>query len=181
MSANDTRRRAAAVACALALALAACGEGAAVDATADQQPSASTTTSPPTIETSTPTTSSPPAPTGTTIVTGDSEFGVMLFDDRNQAIYLFDAETDPTPACYDDCAADWPPVLTDGAPQAGGQVRGDLLGTTQRADGTTQVTYAGHPLYFYAHEDPGEVLCHDVDDYGGTWLVVTPEGTPAPT
>ena len=42
------------------------------------------------------------------------------------------------------------------------------------------MTYGGHPLYFYAHEDPGQVLCHDVDDYGGTWLVVTPEGTPAP-
>jgi predicted lipoprotein with Yx(FWY)xxD motif len=180
VSTNVTRRRAAAVACALGLVLTACGEGATVDATADQQPSASTTTPPPTTETSTPATSSPPAPTGTTVVTGDSEFGVMLFDDRNQAIYLFDAETDPTPACYDACAADWPPVLTDGAPQAGGAVRGDLLGTTQRADGTTQVTYAGHPLYFYAHEDPGEVLCHDVDDYGGTWLVVTPEGTAAP-
>ena len=178
MTANALRR--AAAACALTLAVAACGDGPAVDASADQQPSATTTTSPPTIETRTPTTSSPPAATGTTVVTADSEFGVMLFDDRNQAIYLFDAETDPTPACYDDCAADWPPVLTDGAPQAAGQVRGDLLGTTQRADGTTQVTYGGHPLYFYAHEDPGEVLCHDVDEYGGTWLVVTPDGTPAP-
>jgi predicted lipoprotein with Yx(FWY)xxD motif len=104
----------------------------------------------------------------------------MLFDDRNQAIYLFDAETDATPACYEDCAADWPPVLTDGDPQAAGALRGDLLGTTQRTDGSTQVTYGGHPLYFYAHEGPGEVLCHDVDDYGGTWLVVTPEGTAAP-
>jgi predicted lipoprotein with Yx(FWY)xxD motif len=177
-----TNRRAAAIVCALALATAACGTSEAVDGTADPQASASTTTAPPTTETSTtpPPSSSPPAATGTTVTTGDSEFGVMLFDDRNQAIYLFDAETDPTPACYDECAADWPPVLTDGTPQAAGQLRGDLLGTTQRDDGTTQVTYGGHPLYFYAHEDPGQVLCHDVDDYGGTWLVVTPAGTPAP-
>ncbi len=104
----------------------------------------------------------------------------MLFDQRNQAIYLFDAESDGTPACYDECAADWPPVLTEGAPQAAGQVQSGLLGTVQRTDGTTQVTYGGHPLYFYAHEDPGQVLCHDVDEYGGTWLVVTPEGSPAP-
>ena len=56
-----------------------------------------------------------------------------------------------------------------------------LLGTTQRSDGAVQVTYAGHPLYFYANEDPGEVLCHDVFLNGGTWYVVTPEGDPGPT
>jgi predicted lipoprotein with Yx(FWY)xxD motif len=179
---SHRRPRLAAIACALALATAACGSGTGVDETADRQPSASTTTATPSTSTSTaaPPTSSPPAATGTTVTTSDSEYGVMLFDDRNQAIYLFDAETDTTPACYDDCAADWPPVLTDGAPQATGGLRGELLGTTQRSDGTTQVTYGGHPLYFYAHEAPGQVLCHDVDEYGGTWLVVTPEGTPAP-
>jgi hypothetical protein len=52
-------------------------------------------------------------------------------------------------------------------------------GTTQRRDGTTQVTYAGHPLYYYAHEGRGQVLCHDVVEFGGTWLVVTPTGEPA--
>jgi predicted lipoprotein with Yx(FWY)xxD motif len=183
VTAPDTLRRlrAAAIACALAVATAACGESAAVDEAAEQPASSSTTTAPPSTETGTTSSSSPPAAPGTTVTTADSEFGVMLFDDRNQAIYLFDAETDPTPACYDECAADWPPVLTDGAPQAAGAVQGTLLGTTQRSDGSTQVTYGGHPLYFYAHEGPGQVLCHDVDDYGGTWLVVTPEGAPAPT
>ena len=43
----------------------------------------------------------------------------------------------------------------------------------------TQVTYAGHPLYYYAHEGKYQVLCHDVEEYGGTWLVVRPDGTPA--
>jgi predicted lipoprotein with Yx(FWY)xxD motif len=184
VTALDTPRRlrAAAIACALALATAACGESAAVDETAEQPASSSTTTAPPpSTETGTTSSSSPPAAPGTTVTTADSEFGVMLFDDRNQAIYLFDAEVDDTPACYDECAADWPPVLTDGDPQAAGAVQGNLLGTTQRSDGTIQVTYGGHPLYFYAHEGPGQVLCHDVDEYGGTWLVVTPEGAPAPT
>jgi predicted lipoprotein with Yx(FWY)xxD motif len=114
------------------------------------------------------------------VTTGDSEFGVMLFVPSGQAIYLFDRETAGTPDCYDECAAAWPPVLTTGAPQPAAGVRADLLGTVARADGSTQVTYGGHPLYFYAHEDPGQVLCHDVDEYGGTWLVVTPEGSPAP-
>ena len=114
------------------------------------------------------------------ITADDSEYGVMLFDERGQAIYLFDKETSDSPACYDDCATAWPPVLTEGAPEADGEVDAALLGTTEREDGSVQVTYTGHPLYFYADEDPGEVLCHDVDDFGGTWLVVTPEGEPAP-
>jgi predicted lipoprotein with Yx(FWY)xxD motif len=140
-------------------------------------PAPSSTSSAPTPTSSSPTT---PAAEGTVITTGDSEYGVMLFDDVGQAIYLFDKESDGTPACYDDCAANWPPVLTTGAPQGSGASQTGLLGTVDRSDGSTQVTYGGHPLYYYAHEDPGQVLCHDVDDYGGTWLVVTPEGSPAP-
>ena len=123
--------------------------------------------------------SSPAAAAGTTITTGDSDFGAMLFDASKQAIYLFDAETTSRPECYDACAEAWPPVLTSGAPRVAGAARADLLGTTKRRDGTTQVTYAGHPLYYYAHERPGQVLCHDVDEYGGLWLVVTPSGRPA--
>ena len=133
-----------------------------------------------------PTTSEPPPPTtpspaiGTVVTTGDSEFGEMLFDDRGQAIYLFDRERMSTPDCYDQCAAAWPPVLTDGTPQAGGAADPVLLSTTQRTDGSMQVTYAGHPLYFYANEGPDEVLCHNVFLNGGWWYVVTPEGSPGP-
>ena len=58
-------------------------------------------------------------------------------------------------------------------------MRGGLLGTTRRVDGSNQVTYAGHPLYFYAHEGKYQVLCHNIDEYGGTWLVVRPDGTAA--
>lgn len=104
----------------------------------------------------------------------------MLVDRRGQAIYLFDKEQTAEPECYSGCAKAWPPVLTRGSPQGAGSVGSRLLGTTERADGTTQVTYAGHPLYFYAHEAPRQVLCHNVTEYGGRWLVVTPAGTPAP-
>lgn len=170
-----------AVLVAIGLFATACGGGTAESSSASSSaattPAPTTTSAPPT--TAAPS-SSPAAAAGIEITTGDSDYGVMLFDRPGQAIYLFDRETSAQPACYGECAADWPPVLTSGAPQGAGDVRGDLLGTTQRDDGTTQVTYGGHPLYYYAHEDPGEVLCHDVDEYGGTWLVVTPEGTPAP-
>jgi predicted lipoprotein with Yx(FWY)xxD motif len=125
-------------------------------------------------------TTSPADPTGIALTTGDSDYGGMLFDLPGQAIYLFEKETTGRPDCYGECATAWPPVLTSGIPQAAGDVRTDLLGTVTRDDGSTQVTYAGHPLYYYAHEGPGEVLCHDVVEYGGRWLVVTPAGVPAP-
>ena len=104
----------------------------------------------------------------------------MLYDASGQAIYLFDAERSTRPECYDECADAWPPVLTKGKPQAEGAVQSDLLGVTRRSDGATQVTYAGHPLYFYADEGKYEVLCHDVEGFGGTWLVVQPDGDAAP-
>ena len=116
---------------------------------------------------------------GTSVVTDGSKFGEILFDGTGQAIYLFDLETTTEPACYDDCATAWPPVLTDGAPVAGGSVRADALGTTTRSDGGVQVTYNGHPLYFYADEGKNEVTCHDVVEFGGRWLVVTPSGDAA--
>ena len=121
-----------------------------------------------------------PKPDGTRIITAGSDYGTMLYDAGGQPIYLFDIETGPRPRCYGACAQAWPPVLTRGDPRSGKGVRSDLLGTTRRTDGSVQVTYAGHPLYFYAHEGKYEVLCHDVVEYGGTWLVVRPDGTPAP-
>jgi predicted lipoprotein with Yx(FWY)xxD motif len=113
---------------------------------------------------------------GTTVKTGDSQFGQVLFDGDGQAIYYFDKETGSKSECYGACAEAWPPVLTDGEPQAAGGVKASLLGTTERTDGTTQVTYDGHPLYLYAHEGPDVVTCHNVDEFGGLWLAVEPSG-----
>jgi predicted lipoprotein with Yx(FWY)xxD motif len=124
-------------------------------------------------------TKQPSAQDGTRLIVDDSEFGRMLYASSGQAIYLFDLESSSLPRCYDACAAAWPPVLTKRDPGAGQGVRQGLLGTVERADGTHQVTYGGHPLYFYAHEDPWQVLCHDFGDFGGTWLVVRPDGEAA--
>jgi predicted lipoprotein with Yx(FWY)xxD motif len=123
----------------------------------------------------------PPATGGTAIMTANSNFGTILFDGSGQAIYLFDKERSATPECYDACAEAWPPVLTKGSPKALGAVKTSLLGTTRRTDGTTQVTYGGHPLYFYAHEGKNEVKCHNVQGFGGLWLVVTAAGKAAPS
>ncbi len=117
---------------------------------------------------------------GIKIESGSSEFGQMLFDRTGQAIYLFDIEKTSRPRCYDACAEAWPPVLTKGDPVAGQGVDSSLLGTTERRDGTAQVTYNDHPLYFYAHEGKREVKCHNVFLNGGNWYVVQPDGDAAP-
>ena len=127
-------------------------------------------------------TSEPPppgAPTGVTITTAASDFGQVLFDGTGQAIYLFDKETTAVPDCYGDCAVAWPPVLTDGPPVVGDGATADLLGSTSRTDGSTQATYAGHPLYYYANEGKNVVTCHNVNEFGGLWLVITPSGQAA--
>jgi predicted lipoprotein with Yx(FWY)xxD motif len=115
---------------------------------------------------------------GTTIKTADSQYGDVLFDGEDQAIYYFDKESGSKSECYGACAEAWPPVLTEGDPRAGAGTKAGLLGTTQRNDGTTQVTYDGHPLYLYAHEGPNQVTCHDVSEFGGLWLAVQPNGEP---
>lgn len=116
---------------------------------------------------------------GITITTGGSDFGPMLYDARGQAVYMWEVEQSDRPECYGDCAKAWPPVLTEAAPVASGDVNPSLLGTTKRVDGALQVTYADHPLYYYAHEGPNEVKCHNVATHGGLWWVVTPSGAPA--
>ena len=115
-------------------------------------------------------------PAGTVITLGDSEFGSMLFDSRKQAIYIFERDPKGESVCYGECAEAWPPVFTKGKPEAARGVDASLLGTVKRRDGRLQVTYAGKPLYFYAHESPGEVRCHNVDLNGGLWWVVGPDG-----
>jgi predicted lipoprotein with Yx(FWY)xxD motif len=107
-----------------------------------------------------------------------SQFGTIVGDGRGQAVYLFDREETNKSECYGDCARAWPPVLTRGRPVAGTGIRGRLLGTTRRRNGKRQVTYDGRPLYYYVDDAPGRVLCHNVSEFGGLWLVVRPDGTP---
>jgi predicted lipoprotein with Yx(FWY)xxD motif len=113
---------------------------------------------------------------GTEIKLADSQYGSILFGSSNQAIYLFEKETSATSQCYGPCAEAWPPVLTKGEPRARDGVEAKLLGTTERDDGSVQVTYNGHPLYYYVEDPAGEVLCHNVEEFGGLWLVVEPGG-----
>jgi predicted lipoprotein with Yx(FWY)xxD motif len=91
-------------------------------------------------------------------------------------LYAFTADSRGRSACSGACAAAWPPYIAKGKLKAGAGVKQSLLGTIKRADGRRQVTYKGRPLYYYAHDPVGRVLCQNVDEYGGLWLVVRPSG-----
>jgi predicted lipoprotein with Yx(FWY)xxD motif len=109
----------------------------------------------------------------------NSDFGGVIADGKGEAFYLFDKEDSKKPRCYGACAQVWPPALTKGKPVAGNGVKQSLLGTTKRRNGKLQVTYGGHPLYYYVDDSPGTILCHDVAEFGGLWLVVKPDGEAA--
>ena len=106
-----------------------------------------------------------------------SRFGRVIFDGRGRALYLFTRERSARPRCYGACADAWPPFLVERRPRAGSGARSSLIRTTRRRDGSRQATYRGHPLYYYVGDtQPGQILCQDVFEFGGTWLVVSPRG-----
>jgi len=114
--------------------------------------------------------------TGGSVVnlTQNDKLGSFLVDDKGMTLYLFTKDTPNTTVCYEKCAVAWPPLLTTGDPVAGEGVDASLLGTTDRTDGTVQVTYNGWPLYYYEKDKaPGDVVGQDV---GGVWFVVSPAG-----
>jgi predicted lipoprotein with Yx(FWY)xxD motif len=104
-------------------------------------------------------------------------YGKILQDARGRTIYLFTKEKTSRSECYDACADAWPPVLTKRAPFAGKGISDSKLGTTKRSDGSRQVTYNGHPLYYYVGETQADqVLCQAVYEYDGYWYIMNKRG-----
>ncbi len=102
--------------------------------------------------------------------------GTFLVDSQGRALYLFLADTPTRSACTGGCAKKWPPLLTSGMPQASEGVDASKLGTLVRDDGTTQVTYNGHPLYYFADDNQaGDTKGQGV---GNKWYLVSPDGEP---
>jgi predicted lipoprotein with Yx(FWY)xxD motif len=118
-----------------------------------------------------------PAATGTSIAVATSKLGQILVDGKGMTVYLFVADTGTASTCYTSCAAIWPPVLTTGAPQAGTGADTTLLGTTTRTDGKIEVTYAGHPLYYFVQDKAsGDVTGQGINGFGGLWWVMSASG-----
>jgi predicted lipoprotein with Yx(FWY)xxD motif len=119
------------------------------------------------------------APSGpATVATTSGELGEFLVGPDQHTLYLFEKDTGTSSTCTGACAAEWPPLLTDGGPKASGGAQAGMLGTTTRDDGTAQVTYGGHPVYYYAGDTaPGDTAGQGIDAFGAEWYVVAPTGT----
>jgi len=112
-----------------------------------------------------------------TVAIKSSGLGRILVDAKGRTLYLFEKDKGTTSSCYGACASGWPPYTTLAAPQAGSGAAASLLGTTTRTDGTTQVTYKGHPLYYFVGDTkPGEVTGEGVNAFGAKWYVLAPSG-----
>jgi len=120
-----------------------------------------------------PATSSGPA----TIATKKTDLGTILVDGQGRTLYLWVADKGGKSVCDGACAQAWPTVLTKGAPKATGAVKASLLGTTKRANGTTEVTYKGHPLYTFVEDHaPGDTTGQGSNGFGALWWVLSPAG-----
>jgi predicted lipoprotein with Yx(FWY)xxD motif len=107
--------------------------------------------------------------------------GQYLVDARGQSVYLFEKDDGGESYCTGACAAVWPPLETStSAPQAGAGIQSGALGTIKRGDGDMQVTYHGHPLYYYAADasTPGKTRGEDVEQFGSGWYLVNGHGDP---
>jgi predicted lipoprotein with Yx(FWY)xxD motif len=144
----------------LALALAACGDG--QPTPSGSVPEAEAPASPAPAE--------PPA----AVAVASSSLGQTLVDAEGRTLYAFTKDKGGKSSCYGDCEATWPALTVQGSPEAGDGAQASLLDTTNRDDGSAQVTYKGMPLYLFSgDQQPGDTNGQGV---GGVWFAVTPDG-----
>ena len=117
---------------------------------------------------------------GATIKVGKAGgLGQVIVSARGMTLYNFHKDKGKTSSCYGACAENWPPLLTKGAPTAAGGAKSSLLGTTKRKDGSTQVTYNGHPLYYFKQDTAaGDTNGQGQNLNGGLWWIVSSAGAP---
>jgi predicted lipoprotein with Yx(FWY)xxD motif len=111
------------------------------------------------------------------VALASTKLGKVLVDGNGRTLYLFEADKGAMSKCDGACASAWPPLTTSGKPTAGAGVAAAKLGTAKRADGTTGVTYDGHPLYTYAGDGaPGQTAGEGLTDYGAPWYALSAAG-----
>ena len=122
----------------------------------------------------------PPSSTAaipTTVSAAPSALGQVLVDGTGRTVYVFEADTSAASTCYGACAEVWPPLLTTGPARATSTINGPDLGSTSRRDGTTQVTFHGHPLYLFSGDGKtGAANGEAVNSFGANWYAVSPDG-----
>lgn len=154
--------------------VAACGSSSSSTTATSAAGAGSTATS---SATSSSATASPAAAKGTAISTTKRADGTFLTGAGGRALYLWVADAKGMSSCSGACAKAWPPLITTGKPAASGSVQASQLGTIKRSDGSEQVTYNGHPLYYF-EGDPksGTTNGQGSDAFGAKWWLVTPAG-----
>jgi predicted lipoprotein with Yx(FWY)xxD motif len=112
------------------------------------------------------------------VTTKQNKLGTILgAGGKRLTVYLFEGDKGAGSSCSGACAAVWPPVTTTGKPRATGGALASKLGTITRSDGTTQVTYNGHPLYYFARDgDAGDTYGQGIKGFGAGWYVLAPVG-----
>lgn len=114
---------------------------------------------------------------GATLMVSDSPLGEIVVDGDGRTLYLLTSDSPDESTCSGDCANAWPPLTADEDPTAGEGADESLLGTIEREDGSTQVTYGDWPLYYFQGDAaPGEVNGQGIESFGGVWWVVAPSG-----
>lgn len=112
-----------------------------------------------------------------TVKAAGSSYGTILVDGRGRTLYLFTRDGRGPSRCAGACAQAWPPLIVRGTPVAGPGAAAGRLGTVRRRDGRLQATYGGTPLYRYVGDRrAGQILCQDVVEFGGRWLILRPSG-----
>jgi predicted lipoprotein with Yx(FWY)xxD motif len=114
---------------------------------------------------------------GALVKVGSSNLGRVLVDAHGKTLYIWAHDKGTKSTCNGDCAEYWPPLLTRGKPVAAGAAKASLLGTSRRGDGRTQVTYAGHPLYYFVQDrKPGQTTGEGLTGFGGRWDPISAAG-----
>ncbi|WP_037906473.1 COG4315 family predicted lipoprotein [Actinacidiphila yeochonensis] len=115
--------------------------------------------------------------TPATVSTKSVKLGKILVDGKGMSLYLFQADKNGKPTCNGSCAKAWPPLTVTGKPTAAGGAQSKLLSTAKRSDGSTQVTYKGHPLYRFAGDTKaGQTNGQGLNNFGAKWYVLGTNG-----
>jgi predicted lipoprotein with Yx(FWY)xxD motif len=112
-----------------------------------------------------------------TVNVSKTDVGDVLTGPNGRTLYLFEKDTGPKSTCSGECANDWPPLTAGGKLTAGSDVKASMLGTTKRSDGASQVTYNGHPLYYFeGDKNAGDTAGQGLDRFGAEWYVLGTNG-----
>jgi predicted lipoprotein with Yx(FWY)xxD motif len=112
-----------------------------------------------------------------TVSTRHGKLGTFLVGTNGRTLYLFEKDKTSKSTCSGQCATYWPPLLTTGKPKAAGKAKASLLGTTKRSDGKLQVTYKGHPVYYFIQDTkPGQTAGEGFNGFGAKWYAMAPSG-----